>query len=211
MNGTEIFINNPSLIEKSLSEVQHNYRPLDPGWYLYQKLLKYKLSDKFSINFIELIYVTLSAWNMNSRGAKLQEFNLFKESILNHKEILIELGQEELKNINNKNVKDALKILFNQLNLVAYGKPKLVTYSKTVHFFLPDLIVPIDRKYTLCYFYGNTYVPQSTEKQFSRFIEIEKEFCKLYKTFDFCKYIDNSWNLNVPKILDNLIIGYMKL
>ena len=88
MNGIEIFFNNPSLIEKSLSVVRHNYRPLDPGLYLYQELLKYKLSDKFSTNFIKLMYVTLSAWNMNSRGAKLQEFDIFKESVLNHKEIL---------------------------------------------------------------------------------------------------------------------------
>lgn len=211
MNGTEIFFNNHSLVEESLSYVRHNYRPLDPGWYLYRKLLKYNLSDKFSTDFIELIYVTLSAWNMNSRGAKLQEFDLFEESILNHKKTLMQLGQEELKNIGNKSVKDALKDLFAHLNLVAHGKPKLVTYSKTFHFFLPDLIVPIDRKYTLCFFYGNIYVPQSIEKQFDRFIEIENEFCRLHNNVDFRKYIDDNWNLNIPKILDNLIIGYRKL
>jgi hypothetical protein len=97
------------------------------------------------------------------------------------------------------------------LKLVANGKPKLVTFSKTLHFFLPDLVVPIDRKYTLQFFYGSTYVPKSDQKQFQRFMEIEQQYLKLQSNIDFSKFIDDKWNLNIPKTLDNLIIGYEKL
>jgi len=72
MNNLNIFLEENGLLDKSLKEVKDNYRPLDPGWYLYRKIcLEKDINKKFEDEFIELVYVTLSAWNMNSRGAKL--------------------------------------------------------------------------------------------------------------------------------------------
>ena len=68
-----------------LNRTKEYYRPHDPGSYLYNKIFEFKFSQKFSEDFIELLYVTLSAWNMNSRGAKLSDFSVFSESIKEHK------------------------------------------------------------------------------------------------------------------------------
>jgi hypothetical protein len=92
------------LIEKSLAETKKKYRLYDPGWYLYKMVIKYNFSKKFTDDFCELVYVTLSAWNMNSRGAKLEELETFKKSILRQRELFTLLNKESLKSISNKNV-----------------------------------------------------------------------------------------------------------
>ena len=83
------------VLKQSLDEVRNNYRPYDPGSYLYNQILRYTFAEKFSEEFVELVYVTLSAWNMNSRGAKLNEFASFKETILDNKTLF-----EKFKNVN---------------------------------------------------------------------------------------------------------------
>ena len=199
------------LAERALKETDENYRPLEPGSYLYRKILKYPLEEKFSDEFIELLYVTLAAWNMNSRGAKLQDYEKFKESIYKTKNLFIELNRYSLIDINDQKVRDVLNKLFFESDLVAEGKPPLVTFSKTLHFMLPNLIGPIDRKYTLQFFYQNTNVPKSLERQFERFMEIEEKYNAIAQKIQFDKYRNSNWNSSIPKMVDNTIIGHMKL
>ena len=199
------------LAERALKETDENYRPLEPGSYLYRKILKYPLEEKFSDEFIELLYVTLAAWNMNSRGAKLQDYERFKDSIYKTKNLFIELNRYSLKDINDQKVRDVLNKLFFESDLVAEGKPPLVTFSKTLHFMLPNLIGPIDRKYTLQFFYQNTNVPKSLERQFERFMEIEEKYNAIAQKIQFDKYRNSNWNSSIPKMVDNTIIGHMKL
>lgn len=203
-------------IAKSLEETKNNYRPYDPGNYLYRILLKnYADNKSFSEENIELIYVTLSAWNMNSRGAKLSDFIDFKKSLLLHKKEI-----ETLKNVKlgEMNEEDALQIypkikqLFHELNLVQRGKPKLVTFSKTMHFLLPNLIMPIDRTYTLNFFFGHTNLNKDEEKQLQILWEIVKATNNYAKNNKYLlKFEDKTWNVNIPKIIDNIIIGYVRI
>ena len=84
---TRLFRNNQIDINACLDNVNRVYRPLSPAIYLYNKLITYH-GDKFNRDFIELVYVTLDAWNMNSRGAKLLEFGKFENSILGKRSIM---------------------------------------------------------------------------------------------------------------------------
>lgn len=161
MNKLNIFLDDKNLIDKVLNEVKGNYRPYDPGNYLYREVCKERdINRKFEDRFIELIYVTLSAWNMNSRGAKLSDFEEFRGSIKTNKKHIMDLSGyriEEIREIEFENIIKILENLFNDLKLVGKNKndkekPRLVTFSKTMHFLLPDLIVPIDRTYTLIFF-----------------------------------------------------------
>ncbi len=200
-----------SVLQSSLTETQKYYRPYDPGSYLYNLLLKYDYKKKFSDEFIELVYVTLSAWNMNSRGAKLNDIKVFKTSIIQSKAFFDKIRNETISNLsNNKSVEKYLFELFQNIKLVYLNKPPLVTFSKTMHFFLPELIVPIDREYTLNYFYGNINVPKEKEKQFKMFIDIESMYSDYANEHNLEIYIDNIWNRSIPKVLDNMVIGYLR-
>ena len=199
-----------NLLERSLKKTESSYRPYDPGWYLYREVLNFN-KDKFSKEFIELVYVTLAAWNMNSRGAKLNDFHLFSKTIKDNKKLLLKLENKTIKNIGNTEIENILRELFFNFKLVYEGKPLLVTFSKFLHFYFPKLLVPIDRTYTLNYFFGHTNIPPKLDGQFKKFLQIEGEFSGFYKETNLKKYKTNDWNLCETKIMDNMIIGYIKL
>ncbi len=143
--------NIPSLVEYTATK----YRPYDPGQYLYRLVTEFSNGTKFSDKFIELTYTTLIAWNMNQRGAKLSDFPTFRKSLLQHRQTIQSLDNlriEKLADING--LTEKINFLFENLQVVADGKPKLVTFSKTLHYFLPNLLMPVDRRYTLTYFYS---------------------------------------------------------
>lgn len=196
-------------IQECLKTTESEYRTLDPGSYLYKKVLEYKYEDKFSHEFIELVYVTLAAWNMNSRGAKLSNYDQFEKSVLDNKDFFDKLNSKKLEELEEDDY-DNLRLLFDKLKLVASRTP-LVTFSKTMHFFLPETVGPIDRKYTLKFYKGNTNVPGKFESQFELYKEIHEGYSNFANIVDLTKYIKkDGWNRSVPKIIDNIIIGYQK-
>lgn len=203
---------NESNIEDLLNFTKNEYRTYDPGQFLYKLLGKYTNEQKFTGDFIELVYTTLVSWNMNQRGAKLSDFEMFKKSLIEHQSQLKELFDVKMNNIGNvDSVLQKARHLFGSLNFVAEGKPKLVTFSKAMHFINPQLFMPIDRRYTLTFFYNNTYVPESDDSQFQIYWDIFEEFRLFAINNDLTKNIDDSWNRSVPKIIDNLIIAHVKM
>jgi hypothetical protein len=199
--------NIPDLVNYTSSK----YRPYDPGQYLYRLAMDYHNNEKFTEKFIELTYTTLIAWNMNQRGAKLSEFEIFKTSLLKHQERL-----ESLKDLRIETIADfselmtTVEYLYKNLQLVSPGKPKLVTVSKTLHFFLPDLLMPIDRAYTLTFFYQNVNVPKEEDKQLGIYRDILYQFHQLSKSYNFKRHLDQNWNRTIPKIIDNIIIAHIQ-
>lgn len=198
------------VLSACLKETKNYYRPFDPGLYLYNLVLDVPFEKKFSERFIELVYVTLSAWNMNSRGARLERYEQFRDSLVRYKKEISRIKDERIEEITNQETIGTLSDLFRQLDVVEEGKPPLVTFSKTLHFYLPNLVAPIDRKYTLSYFYGHVGIPRRYESQFNMFEDIERQYGEFAQENDLESYLDEKWNRNVPKILDNMIIGYVK-
>lgn len=209
MKNLDCFLDS-TVLETSLARTREEYRPFDPGSYLYHQVLGWNADDKFTRDFIELVYVTLAAWNMNSRGARLSDFKTFSSSLITQRTVMEKLGSFKLGSLEKPEIQETLKKLFFDLVLVDQGKPPLVTFSKTLHFFFPELIGPIDRTYTLRFFYGHTNIPSSLDAQYRRFIDIELEFARFAGTVSLAGYKDLVWNTNVPKIIDNAIIGWMK-
>ena len=199
-------------IKELLDYTNEEYRPYDPGLYLYNLMSNYLFEEKFSNEFIELVYTTLTAWNMNQRGAKLVKFDLFKQSIFDNKNIIQSLEKyriEELDTIIDV-IEKPIRSLFNKLNLVE-TQSKLVTFSKTLHFFLPNLLMPIDRAYTLCFFYKN-YNKADVDEQIRIYLDIFeqfRQFARKNKDNEAFKEHEKRWNKNLPKMIDNIIIAFV--
>jgi len=95
-------------------------------------------------DFVKTIYETLRLWNMNQQGAVLESYQRINESILNCQEYLVELYGIELNKISSTelvNLKDVMFLLFRDLKIMK-SKRRIVGVSKTMHFLLPDLIMP---------------------------------------------------------------------
>lgn len=107
---------------------------------LYKAILNFSFQEKLSDDFISLVYETLKAWNMNSRGAKLAEFNDFSKSVIDAYDEIKKLHKYTIKDFaNNPDIFNTFEILFAELHLTQ-TKTKLVTFSKTMHFFFPPLL-----------------------------------------------------------------------
>ena len=61
-----------------------------------QNIVKLIKSD----DFCRKLYSTLEAWDMNKRGAKLNDFEIVRESIQQHEPYLIDLYKNKLDSIN---------------------------------------------------------------------------------------------------------------
>jgi hypothetical protein len=194
--------------EKYLNITLNNYRINDSGRTLYKEIVQYS-GDKYSNAYIAKVYEILEAWNMNQQAARLNDPVPFQDTIKSKICVLKDLEAAKLSDISKSEIMTALKLLFFKLDLVKTNS-KLVTFSKTMHFLFPNLIVPIDRKYTLSFFKIHQNNIDTFDKQWEVFEKLETTFSQFSKTVNLSEHIDTKgdWNLNVPKIIDNLIIGY---
>lgn len=184
-----------------------NYRAEEKSTKLYKQVLSFPFQEKFSAPFLTLVHETLKAWNMNSRGAKLAEVNDFSQSIIDSKNKIESLQEYAIKDFTkNSGIFTTLEILFNELHLTQ-TKTKLITFAKTMHFFLPDLVAPIDRHFTLNFFYNKPMTGYGNEFQsFKDIHTIFSQFVNKHTALD--ELISkNNWNKSIPKLLDNAIIG----
>ncbi len=167
--------------------------------------------------FCRKIYGTLEAWNMNQRGARLQEFGIIEKSLRQHEPYLIDLYKNSLDSISSlgdenggKVIRD-LEFAFCHLEVMK-SKRRIVGVSKTLHFLLPHLVMPIDSTYTMLNFYGSNKYHDKAEKEFQTFVDI---FTKIHRITKQLKLTSSDvdgekWNTSIPKLIDNAIIGFDK-
>ncbi len=158
-----------------------------------------------------LIIKTLKAWNMDQRRAKLTTVEKFKQSISQNRlrENLIELSRYKLFSSHRRQIENEILALLENvfLNLkVMESKRRLVGVSKTLHFLLPHLVLPIDNTYTMNFFSISTDANRELNTFKTIFIEsynITRGLCLTQNEVD-----GKKWNTSVPKLIDNAIIGF---
>ncbi len=195
------------LKEDDLVNFNEIYRS-GPDLYFYKRVMDVNFSSKSIEEFlgnnyhIELLYATLVSWDMNSRRAKMDYFDKFKESILSQKEKLKLLWKEQITAITDvEEILGTVGEIYDGLCLMKTEK-RLVSNSKVLHYILPKLLMPMDGKNTLMYFYDN--ITESRKK----YTEIIRGSFELISEMgkDAGYYLDREWNRTIPKVLDNAII-----
>jgi hypothetical protein len=208
-----------------------------PSIYFHVQSIK---EQRQQINFlsdrhIEMIYATLASWGMHRMGAeaRMVEFPVFKNSILGQRDQLQQFYDLKMKDCTIEQYQgyiDNLQLVYNNLS-VTTANATIVAHSKTLAHILPNLIPPLDRQYTVRFFtqdnenffnnaggYKNIYLPKRPDAQFADF---KKYCCKIKRLFDQINQphpdllvkdnIENeSFNTSIPKIMDNLIIAFVK-
>jgi hypothetical protein len=151
----------------------------------------------------------LIAFKMNSRGAKLSALADFKKSIIKHADIIQSLVKYKLEKVKatDESFNETIGSLFCNLSGLTQTALSLVTFSKTMHFILPDLFMPIDRNFTMRFFYQS---PPINQKQC--FLQVFEQF-RLFAQEHYAilkEQVDSNsrWNRNIPKVIDNIIIAY---
>ena len=163
---------------------------------------------------IDEVYESLGKeFNCAMRGAKLVPPGEFWGSIQAHQQTIVALADHRMDGISPNAIPGAmlhdLKQLFQGLKIVPPNqKRKLVAVSKTLHFLLPDLVMPIDNAGVLRIL-EKWGIPEDAAKQYDLFIEVLNEYLNL--TVKLGLKQNNSdgkwWNISVPKRIDNAIAG----
>lgn len=138
----------------------------------------------------------------------------FKESIQEHRDVIIRLASYRMDCISPNAVPqqllEDLKYLFDRLEVVLKGKSKLVYVSKTLHFLLPDLVMPVDNEIVLP-FLRKKKPPR--EKEFELFKEIFEKYIELAQHLGLKRNNGDGewWNISVPKRIDNAMDGFRRI
>ena len=165
--------------------------------------------------FYESLYATLSSWGLHRMGktkTKLVElpalmagFKSQSKNICNLSRVrLAELAQEDVFKIQGR----VWEIIFS-LD-VGVGKSKLVAGSKALHHVLPDLVPPIDRQYTVRFFFNQPNAIQGEGREEAAFRVIYPAFAKVARECagEIKDRLDDDWNTSTTKVVDNAIVGY---
>jgi len=154
---------------------------------------------------------------MGNGGPKMQSFDTFRQSIELLKDKIAEAQNFDFREMNGHKWA-LLKDIFERINVMASGTT-LVGNSKVMHHMLPNVVPPIDRKYTLSYLRGNTNVKNDLDYEWQLMKDIvsdffipvgsDREFKS--KAGDWIARQDEyPWDTSVLKIVDNLVIGSKK-
>ena len=163
--------------------------------------------------YLEYLYATLTAWGlhrMGPGGAKLVGFDTFEKSIREQKGLIKSIERMSLLELPRKDLEETENRLWRILDLirVSESRTKLVANSKTLHHILPDLMPPIDREYTLAFFYGNKTISGKDEQMFSeiypRFHEIALECGDSIRA-----HVGQGFHTSATKVIDNAIVGFV--
>lgn len=190
-----------------------------PSLYFHRRTLEIANSDNFEL-YLEFIYATLASWGMHRMGRGgpiMQNFDVFKESILKIKDKI-----EKAKMINYQNVTESdwelLEEIFRGIK-VMNTHTSIVGNSKVMAHMIPNIVPPIDREYTLKYLKGNKNIRNGLDYEWELMKEIMSEFfIPIAKNNEFDEkardWISNQseypWDTSILKVVDNLVIGAMQ-
>jgi hypothetical protein len=195
------------------------YRPNSDSFKYYHSLIDRHRNSGITLLLSDLVflrhsYETLKKWDMNYRGAKLVSFPEFSESINMLSGKITGLANYSMNLLDENDAHELmprLGELFENLK-VMQSKSRIVGVPKTMHFLLPRLVMPIDGKHTLNFFFGYRPYRKSLDWEYGLFLEIFEAFSKLAIRIGLSRSDEEhqGWNTTVPKIIDNAIIGYMR-
>lgn len=153
-------------LDRCLKEFESRRIFSGPSVFFYEELVRLvrsapSLRDLASSDrLIELAYATLTSWGMHRMGervaTKLTEYADFREAVRGLIEPAVALSDHRITDLSENEVgivTEELAVLVERPGLSASGAP-LVANVKLLHLLLPDLVPPIDRRYTGRFFYG---------------------------------------------------------
>jgi hypothetical protein len=195
-------------ISNRIGDINDLYRR-GPSLYFYKRLNTLRnafanIEEFFNDDYnIEIIYATLVAWGMDSRGAKMKCFEEFRENLISCIGHFTQIEEHHINNnpyVNTEAIIPLLTTAYENLILMDTNG-RLVSNSKLLHFLFPKLCMPMDRTNTLMYLYGTTY------ESIFRYKEIIQFSFEVINSIDnWTQYLDNNWNTSAPKLIDNAII-----
>jgi hypothetical protein len=191
-----------------------------PSWYFHHKTLAIlrqhgtACETLRSDEFVESLYATLTAWGlhrMGRRGAKLRELPEIMQTFRAQEEAIRNIQSLSITDMPIADLPAIVSKLWTILRAlrVGAGKTKIVANSKALHHLLPDLVPPIDRAYTLRFFYDNTTLSKGDEVAFKEIYPCFHQIALACQKQIRDHLGRGPWNTSQTKVIDNAIVGFV--
>ena len=191
-----------------------------PSVYFHDKTLEMRRSHKSPSSlladdrFFDYLYATLAAWGMHRmgpKGAKLLPLPEIVASFAEGRQLLNDFWNTHLASVLDGQVGEVGATVLELLSSlkVSATKAKLVASSKALHHLLPDLVPPIDREYTLRFFFNNKIVAGDGAQQFLDVFRGYHQIAKRAQDALAASLDKDGFSGSVPKVIDNAIVGYV--
>jgi len=231
MNNEITLVNNISEYYSKSCSVLNEFG--GPSIYFHVQAIKEQKHNFMSDRHIEMIYATLASWGMHRMGdpkktkAKMVDYDPFWKSLINHQRIFSEylnLKMESCSEEEYSDFLDVIKTIFLSLK-VSISKSILVGHSKALAHVLPDLVPPMDRQYTIRFFTqdnqefftssGNYKAVPFPSDHLDQYLAFKEYSLRMKQILDRCdkdqfEINPNTFNTSYPKIIDNVIMAFVK-
>lgn len=189
-----------------------------PSWYFHYKALAKRhprtIPDLlYDDEFFDLLYGTLTAWGLHRMGpgnTKLREIDEIRRSFQQQAHQLGKLAGLRITSVAVKDAPSVARAVWSVLTRlrVSIAEVQIVANSKALHHVLPDLVPPIDREYTLNFFYDRNML---SIREADAFVEIYVLFHRIAtaNASEIMTRVGRQWHTSETKVVDNAIIGYM--
>lgn len=165
--------------------------------------------------FLEYVYAVLTAWGMHRMGpqaAKMCEFGEFAASLRVAAPQIDDLWPLRIGRLPAGSAAEVGRRVWRVIQglRVSMSRTQLVAGSKTLHHVLPDLVPPIDRRYTFRFFTGQLAV-RSDEGAFAEWFPLVEEIAgRCADPIDEALRRGGVFATGPPKVIDNAIIGFIR-
>ena len=164
-------------------------------------------------SFAEMLYATLTAWGLHRMGrtrTKLLPFEEFSSSLREARDAIRDIERYRLLALHQGQVNHAVSGVWRIMERLRLGasNTKLVVNSKAVHHLLPALVPPVDREYTLTFFFGHKNLSRGEEETFKEmfplFHRIGVSCAELIR-----QAVGRGFHTSETKVIDNAIVGFV--
>lgn len=141
-----------------------------PSLYFHERAIERQRQHQASsslladIRFLEYVYAMLPAWGMHRMGpqaAKVRDFSLISAALHEKIDVIDQLWPLHVTSLDADTARQVAAASWDVIAhiKVSASQTQIVAGSKFLHHVLPDLIPPIDRRYTFAFFTGQLSVP----------------------------------------------------
>lgn len=159
-------------------------------------------------SFLRSLYETLRAWGIGKRASRLLPYSEFSTALRLRTNEIANLDGMKIydSQLHVRSVSSSLWQLISSLEIVE-NTAKRVACSKALHHILPELVLPIDRKYTRNFFGWQQPKFQNKQEQFlslafGNFVEVARATNPV-------QYVGVGWHTSSTKVIDNAIVGLL--
>lgn len=157
--------------------------------------------------FTALLHETLQLWGIGRRASRLAPLDQFRARLAGVADDIdrfdgLGIGSEEL---DTASVAARLDLLIRQLGVVD-NQSLIVAGTKTLHHLLPDLVPPMDRRWTGAFFGWWPADPQT--RQTAILTEAFRSFVEIARAADPARLVGAGWRTSTTKVLDNALVAY---